>query len=290
MRKYKVIGIGDNVVDKYVLEGKMYPGGNALNFSVYAKMNNIKSAYIGKFGDDDVAEYIKAVLDELQIDYSYSKTYSGENGYAKVKLDKNERVFLGSNKGGVAKEKKWELTNQMISYISEFSLIHTSLNSYIESELKTLKSLDIPISFDFSVRWNDEYLKEVCPYIDIAFLSCSHLTSSEREREMKKAEELGADLIVGTVGENGSYALYKGDFIYQPAIIDEDVVDTMGAGDAYLTAFLIELLDQSNDSFRFKDDDLTFEVIQNAMKKGSKFAAEICKIEGAFGYGKQVRV
>lgn len=33
----KVLGIGDNVVDKYVHLRMMYPGGNALNFSVFAK-------------------------------------------------------------------------------------------------------------------------------------------------------------------------------------------------------------------------------------------------------------
>ena len=31
-----VIGIGDNVVDKYVHTQTMYPGGNALNFAAYA--------------------------------------------------------------------------------------------------------------------------------------------------------------------------------------------------------------------------------------------------------------
>lgn len=39
-----VLGIGDNVVDKYLHSGIMYPGGNALNFSVYAKLADIPSA------------------------------------------------------------------------------------------------------------------------------------------------------------------------------------------------------------------------------------------------------
>ena len=34
----KVIGIGDNVCDKYVHLKTMFPGGQALNFAVYAKM------------------------------------------------------------------------------------------------------------------------------------------------------------------------------------------------------------------------------------------------------------
>ena len=39
-----VIGIGDNVVDKYLHSGVMYPGGNALNFSVYAKLTGVPAA------------------------------------------------------------------------------------------------------------------------------------------------------------------------------------------------------------------------------------------------------
>lgn len=34
----KVIGIGDNVCDQYYPTKIMYPGGQAMNFSVYAKM------------------------------------------------------------------------------------------------------------------------------------------------------------------------------------------------------------------------------------------------------------
>ena len=34
----RVIGIGDNVCDKYEYLKTMFPGGQALNFSVYAKM------------------------------------------------------------------------------------------------------------------------------------------------------------------------------------------------------------------------------------------------------------
>ena len=32
----KVLGIGDNVVDKYLNLGLMFPGGNALNVAVFA--------------------------------------------------------------------------------------------------------------------------------------------------------------------------------------------------------------------------------------------------------------
>ena len=45
----KVIGIGDNVCDQYYPAKIMYPGGQAMNFSVYAKMLGAQSAYLGVF-------------------------------------------------------------------------------------------------------------------------------------------------------------------------------------------------------------------------------------------------
>ena len=38
--KKRVIGIGDNVCDKYYPSKIMYPGGQAMNFSVYAKKHS----------------------------------------------------------------------------------------------------------------------------------------------------------------------------------------------------------------------------------------------------------
>ena len=50
----RVLGLGDNVVDKYMHIRTMYPGGNALNFAVYAKMFGIEAGYLGVFGDDEL--------------------------------------------------------------------------------------------------------------------------------------------------------------------------------------------------------------------------------------------
>ncbi|GIO84110.1 fructoselysine 6-kinase [Paenibacillus faecis] len=285
MEQYKVIGIGDNVVDKYVHQGVMYPGGNALNFSAYARMCGMNSSYLGKFGNDQVAHYIQRVLDELEIEHSRCRIFEGENGYARVTLENGDRVFLGSNKGGIAKEKPWNFTEDDLDYIKQFSVIHTSLNSYIEEDLAILKTSHVPVSFDFSVRWNDEYLERVCRYADISFLSCSHITESEREREMRKAQAFGSKLVIGTVGENGSFALYKDQWIYQPAVLTE-TVDTMGAGDSYLTAFLIGMIRSSENGTLFADsDEEMLRKIKASMEQGAAFAAKICRINGAFGHG-----
>ena len=103
--KVKVLAFGDNVVDKYENERIMYPGGNSLNFSVYAKMLGVeKSAYMGYFGNDLEGEHVIDTLLSLKIETVKCKQLSGENGCAKVKIENGERIFLSSNEGGIRKE------------------------------------------------------------------------------------------------------------------------------------------------------------------------------------------
>ena len=61
--KKRVIGIGDNVCDKYYPSKIMYPGGQAMNFSVYAKKMGADSAYMGVFGS---LSYLGQIMKETE--------------------------------------------------------------------------------------------------------------------------------------------------------------------------------------------------------------------------------
>ena len=117
MKDFRIIAIGDNVCDKYLSRGKMYPGGQCVNTCVFAGMNGGKTAYLGKFGNDEVAACVQDTLKKLEIDYSHSRCYEGENGFALVTLKGNDRVFLGSNKGGIAKEHTFAFNEKDLEYI-----------------------------------------------------------------------------------------------------------------------------------------------------------------------------
>lgn len=289
MKDYRIIAIGDNVCDKYISRGKMYPGGQCVNTCVYGKLNGAETAYLGKYGNDEVAGCVRDTLKQIGIDDSHSRIHEGENGFALVTLKGNDRVFLGSNKGGIAKEHAYDFTKEDLEYIKTFDLIYTNLNSYIEDDLKVLGETGVAIAYDFSTRWSDEYLLKVCPYVTVAILSCAHLTQGEREQEMRKAQSMGVKVVLGTIGEDGSYVLYKDNFLYAPAVHAEDVIDTMGAGDSYFAAFLCSLLETSETgSIPEGPEERMKERLEVAMKKGAAFAAEMCAEEGAFGYGKPI--
>ena len=49
----RIVGVGDNVLDRYIDQGLMYPGGNAVNVPVLAlRFGAEAAAYVGTVGDD----------------------------------------------------------------------------------------------------------------------------------------------------------------------------------------------------------------------------------------------
>ena len=73
----RVLGLGDNVVDKYMHIRTMYPGGNALNFAVYAKMFGMEAGYLGVFGDDEAAAHVYDTIRGLGLELSHCRFYPG---------------------------------------------------------------------------------------------------------------------------------------------------------------------------------------------------------------------
>jgi len=96
MSSFRVIGFGDNVVDRYTNQRVMFPGGNAVNFAVYAKRIGLDAAYLGVFGNDSIAEHIRYALEDLGICLEHCVVKEGESGYCDVILEGGDRVFQES--------------------------------------------------------------------------------------------------------------------------------------------------------------------------------------------------
>lgn len=70
------------------------------------------------------------------------------------------------------------------------------------------------------------------------------------------------------------------------AVRADNIIDTMGAGDSYFAAFMCDLLKNSREgNFIEGTKKQMKERLLHAMAKGAGFAANVCAMEGAFGYG-----
>lgn len=282
----RILGIGDNVCDKYVHQKTMYPGGQAVNVCVYSTMLGAEAAYIGVFGTDDVARHVIDALDAYGIDRRHCSQYPGENGCARVGLMDGDRVFLGSNRGGVLKDHPIALTQAQLDYAATFHLIHTSNNSYLDGQLPKLSALGVPISYDFSGQWTDEErVSRVAPYITYAFLSCGDLSQDETQQLCRTLHQKGVKLVVATRGSHGALIFDGTDFYNQsPQFVV--AIDTLGAGDSFAAAFLLSLLSQQHDNPTISTDHTRFtQALSRAAQQGAEFSAKTCLVHGAFGRG-----
>ncbi|SDE23192.1 Sugar or nucleoside kinase, ribokinase family [Paenibacillus sp. UNCCL117] len=271
----KLIGIGDSVVDYYKDQGNMYPGGNALNAAVFARRSGCeKAAYMGIVGRDVPGAHILDSLEREGLDIGRVRVVDAPSGVATVSLSQEgDRVFIASNKAKRAQSVlALKINADDLDYIAEYDVVHTSINSDLEHELAKLRGK--AISFDFSTRnrWDADYLHQVCPYLTYAFFSGSDMGPSEIDDLFDFVHKLGVRVIGVTRGADPAI-FSEGGKVFRQVSLKTEVVDTMGAGDSLIGAFLRHY---------HESRDLPY-----ALNEATAFASAVCGYYGAFGYGKQ---
>ena len=282
----RVLGFGDNIVDRFVDRGVEYPGGNCVNFAVYARRLGAESAYLGVFGDDDAGTFVRSCIEAAGVDTALCQVRPGPNGLTEIETVQGDRRFIRWNGGGVTVSDPVRL--QGLDYVHAFDHVHSSVYSAVESELPALRNSKALISFDFSSEAGyrtDEYLAQVCPSVDLALVSCSGMPQHHVWSELRRFFAHGAGLVLGTLGEDGAVLFDGENFYHSNAVpVTGTFVDTMGCGDAYLAAFVMSML---TSGWR-RSARPAGSAIHGAMKHAARFAAQQCTVEGAFGFGRNV--
>jgi fructoselysine 6-kinase len=266
----KLITIGDNVTDCYLSEGLYYPGGQAVNVAVNAKRDGAEKVnYLGIFGDDDRAEYIRACLEQERVTTLRCRKVYAPTAQPGVRIGPGgERIFVRGPRDSCQHLFALSLASEDYEIIRSYDVCHTTNEAHMESQLSTL-SAEIPVSFDFSTRNDDAYLRAVCPFLTYAFFSGSGLRDEEVSDLIARVLALGTRIVGVTRGEQGAI-FSDGKKSYRHGAQKVKATDTMGAGDAFIAAFLTRYTDNGD-----MEDSLDFAVDR---------AAYACTISGGFGY------
>ncbi|MFZ0097390.1 MAG: PfkB family carbohydrate kinase [Gemmobacter sp.] len=263
--------IGDNVVDLYCDKGVFYPGGNALNVAVLARRAGLAdTAYMGIIGSDREARHVEAAMVAEGLSPSWLRRVEGPNGKARVTHDTSgDRVFLGSNRGGIRRKLMLRMDDDDLELISGAAHVHSSCFSYLEPELPRIRAAARGLSFDFSTGDDSAYLAQVAPHVTTAFLSGAERDAAEIAGLISFLHARGVDTVCVTRGAAGAIWSRAQEVIEQ-GIVPARVVDTMGAGDAFIAGYLAATIGGAEP--------------RAALHHAAATAARACTWHGAWGH------
>lgn len=237
------------------------PGGAPANMLTVASHMGLKTALVGKIGNDMHGMFLKETLEKekictdcLRIDEDTFTTL------AFVKINKNgEREFSFARKPGADTQLKPEEVD--LEILKKCKIFHTGSLSMTTEPVRTTtihaveaaKAAGSIISYDPNYRaslWEDEKaavhaIKSLIPYTDVMKVSDEEGFLITGEQDYRKAAEKllekGPYLVAVTLGAKGVYLAQKGKNEYIEGY-RVTAVDTTGAGDSFWGGFLSHFL------------------------------------------------
>lgn len=265
----RVCGVGDNVVDRYFNQRLMFPGGNAVNFAVHARRSGAHAAYLGVIGTDADGDLIRSSLQAEGVELTRLRVEDGPNAFATVHMDDDgSHREWGLCEKGVS---MFGIAGADLDYLAGFDLVHTGETSRLEGQLPEIRER-AAVSFDFSVRDLD-YAAGVLPYLRAAAFSRGSAGEDEVVRVLDAAQAAGVELITITQGARGATVCHKGEILFAPAVA-VDAVDTLGAGDAFVSRLVCRVLAGVS--------------LADAAADAAQYSALICCTWGAFGHARPI--
>lgn len=288
MMKNGLITLGEALIDFIPLDAgnttyQKSPGGAPANVAVGAARLGIRSAFVGKLGRDVLGEFLVKTLNDYGVDVSsVYLTDSYRTGLVFVTNDLNgERsfsFFVKESADLFLKEE--EITEELfldnkIFHFGTISMLQNPVRKATLTAIQYAKQHGMIVSFDPNVRlslWNDEELLRetifsVMPNVDVLKLSeeeLSFLTGKDDPAIMEEwIKKHNLSLVFLTRGAEGSVVFTKsGSSKINPLKVK--TVDTTGAGDAFVSAFLYCLNEREDDI-----ENVTLEEAENIAKFAS---------------------
>lgn len=243
------------------------PGGNAFNVATVLAQGGRRVAYLGAVGEDAAADLILEAGTAAGVDMSRVVRVPGPTG--RTVVDRNshgERHFVSEDYGAAA---EYRLNDETVAWLSRARWLHFARQPDFAERADALRARGASISCDLGYAGGLAELSAVAAQMDVVFMSASAEPELSPDGMLWRALDAGAPLAIVTLGAGGSLAGSGASRWQADAVAVPQVVDTLGAGDAYIAAFIAARLEGSG--------------VQRAMQAGAQAGAAACRQWGLAG-------
>lgn len=302
-KEYDVTALGELLIDftengtssqgNILLEAN--PGGAPCNVLAMLGKLGRKTAFIGKVGQDQFGRMLRETIESAGIDaeglvmdekvhttLAFVHTYP--DGDRDFSFYRNPGADMMLRREEVSAHK---IRNSEIFHFGTLSFTHEGVRQASEYAIQCAKEAGALISFDPNLReplWEDledarraiQYGMEHCHILKISDNELVFVTGeTDYDRGARLLQErYQIPLVCVTLGRHGSRAYYKGMTVAAEPFLQENTIETTGAGDTFTGCMLNTVLEKGLDS-------LTREDIERMLRFANAGAALITTRRGA---------
>lgn len=239
------------------------PGGAPANVAVGLAKLGVDAGFIGKVGADPFGDFLTDTLKQNSVDTAYLIADEASRttlAFVATRSDGMKDITFYRHPGADIQLSPDEIDVNYIQSAELFhygsvSLSHSPTREATLKAIKCAKSTGAFTSYDPNLRlmlWDNaddakHWIWEVMPYADVVKISEEEWEFVTGDVELVRGVErilgLGVKLLVVTLGERGCYYT-NGNVQGNVDGFAVEVVDTLGAGDAFVAAMLTQLMDK----------------------------------------------
>lgn len=273
MQSHRVLAIGEALIDliateetESVAQARTFSrqaGGAPANVAVAVAKLGGQSEYLGALGSDPFGDFLMDTLTAYGVHTEHVMRVVQATSLAFVGRSHGESQYYFVRSPGadtqldVAHVASVPITAEMIVHVGSNSLAVGPLREAVQSLLKRAKTVEALISFDVNLRrafWSDDVdplaiCQTILPLVDVLKVNRDELlwlmpADDEHTAIMELARSTPA-VIVSTLGSHGVLLYRQGwEQPLEVASRTVPVLDTTGAGDAFMGALLYGLAEE----------------------------------------------
>ena len=228
-----VIAVGDNCLDAYLSRNELAVGGNALNVAVQWRRRGLAVRYFGAVGPDAEGAVVRVALAAAGLAPEDCEERAGHTAVTLLQDRQGDRQFLLEDLG-VGRHYMPEPAR--LAALRAAAWVHLGTNTG-QALLAHLRAEGVGFSVDISTAHDALDLTGV----PLVFASGPEAEAVPVAPLLTHLQARGARRVVVTCGRRGAF-YHDGHRLYQVAAQPVAVVDTCGAGDSFIAAFLAEHL------------------------------------------------